>query len=76
VAECGKETNTGFFFFRVPVDPPPTLYLPSVATAQLAASRLTEMVAFCQFWLVMARELIKSGSAQLSQHFELVIGYL
>ena len=23
VAECGKETNTHFFFFRVPLDPPP-----------------------------------------------------
>ena len=23
VAECGKETNTRFFFFRVPLDTPP-----------------------------------------------------
>ena len=23
VAECGKETNTHFFFFRAPLDPPP-----------------------------------------------------
>ena len=48
----------------------------SVAVAQLAASRLTEMVAFCWFWLVMAWEPIKSGLARLSQCFELVIGYL
>jgi len=44
--------------------------------AQLATSQLTEMVAFCWFWLVMAQEPIKSGLAQLSQHFEPVIGYL
>jgi len=44
--------------------------------AWLATSQLTEMVAFCRFWLVMAWELIKSGSAQLSQRFEPVIGYL
>jgi hypothetical protein len=37
----------------------------SVAVACLAASQLTETVAFCQFWLVIAQELIKSGLARL-----------
>ncbi|EDR08946.1 uncharacterized protein LACBIDRAFT_296565 [Laccaria bicolor S238N-H82] len=37
VAECGKETNTCFFFFRVQLDtpPPPTFLIESQLLSQL-----------------------------------------
>jgi len=76
VAECGKETNTRFFFFRAPVDtPPPSTFLIWYVFPILMFSRMFSIIFYVNSLLlstVLCRISFAARACPVTRH-ELII---